>query len=1152
MTKAVMYGALLLLLLAASSIAESVSISPSNAVLNTGQIETYTITVTGAGGPFNVMLYNITGSKSAGNVIIPALGGSNTISFVAGAVGDFVFNATAIDTSNSSVFNSMPEWAQTVSYPSNSQFNSCPIYNGYIYCVGGLVGASVTNSVYYAPISSNGAIGSWTKTTDYPTPIEMESCVTENGYIYCMAGNTNNGPGTVSTVYSAQVSSSGVGSWTSQAGYPFPVFSPSCVTVSGYIECVGGVYGITTINHVYFTKPSNGAITSWTPTASYPTTIDEAGCTSNSTDIYCINGQTSYSPTVDTNSVYWATVNLATGNIPSWSATANYPITNAGSECSDYRGAIFCAGGSGSPYATADVFYAPTSSSGISSWTQTQSLPLALEDFTCSIYKGYFYCVGGINNSGLEVNDVIYAPLLTSAGSFSGVGYSGITVDPALTAPSITSPSAANTLDLGQSLLISASPATGGTLQYNYSWSQYSGTLCPVSSFPGDTLSFTYTPPSTTTSCEFQVKATDNASTPASATSLPSPDIIVNPALTITNPTLQIPPSNSYGKALDEDQSVLISSTPSGGTPSSGSYTCNMIIAYSSNSVIVSNDLFVATDCGNTFSGLPLGTFYTKVSATDSATNAVTVTTSSNTFTVNAALTAPAAPSVDYNAIEASQGDGVLVYAPTTGTGPYNGNWLVSVNGGSYASASSYCFISSFSNVAANSLQTCIISGGALTAGNTYNFKAQMSDSASVPENVITAPSPTITVYSTPTLKLFMTPSNSVIFGNSVVTNAIVTGGSGHFSFSWKIDGVGALNATVNSVSTSNTLASPSAGSHSFVVNVVDNGVTAPFSFSATNTLVVGINSNLLATCTGGGSVGFYTVANVTCTGVPTLNNQSAWELYVNGALYKEAASKISWYEQAQPGTYNFLFKNPGNANYTANSITAMLSVQQPPSGGSGNSSTTTTTTVVSTSSTVQTSVTTTIPSPGNIGSGQGSLSSSTPLSFNFFNNTLIVNVTTNSSTPANAAFAVVRVVPPAPAPPVGYIAIVVLNASLSYNNSANLTITQAYNCAISPSLIKAFIWKPAANAWVQISGYKINSNTCDIVFAVPKDPIVGVFEYSPAVQSTTSTPVSVPSTSSSGAALILIIAIIVIVVVLILLYSARRAGNRIPRSPGA
>jgi len=89
----------------------TIILTPSNTVLDSGQTETYTMTVSGGTGPFDVELYNITGNQYVGKVIISSPGESNTISFIVNSPisgNTFEYNAIANDegTSTPYVFSS--------------------------------------------------------------------------------------------------------------------------------------------------------------------------------------------------------------------------------------------------------------------------------------------------------------------------------------------------------------------------------------------------------------------------------------------------------------------------------------------------------------------------------------------------------------------------------------------------------------------------------------------------------------------------------------------------------------------------------------------------------------------------------------------------------------------------------------------------------------------------------------------------------------------------------------------------------------------------------------------------------------------------------------------------------------------------------------
>ena len=81
----------------------SIKLSITNATLDSGQTETFDMQISGGTSPFAVELYNITGSKPVGNVIISSpsgAGSSNSISFEVHTLNDgstFTYKAIATD-----------------------------------------------------------------------------------------------------------------------------------------------------------------------------------------------------------------------------------------------------------------------------------------------------------------------------------------------------------------------------------------------------------------------------------------------------------------------------------------------------------------------------------------------------------------------------------------------------------------------------------------------------------------------------------------------------------------------------------------------------------------------------------------------------------------------------------------------------------------------------------------------------------------------------------------------------------------------------------------------------------------------------------------------------------------------------------------------
>jgi len=195
-------------------------------------------------------------------------------------------------------------WISTTAYPIPIDSQYCVASSGYIYCVGGVnetavsgtngtegseSSSTVSNSVYFAPISSSG-IGNWTLSVAYPSSIYYPSCYASGDYIYCLGG-TNSANNVQNNVYFALLSSSGVGTWTQTKAYPVSLVGQYCVISSGYIYCVGGSENAqdTYTNAVYYAPVSSSGIGTWKSSASYPLGT-ETECATSSNYIYCVGG----------------------------------------------------------------------------------------------------------------------------------------------------------------------------------------------------------------------------------------------------------------------------------------------------------------------------------------------------------------------------------------------------------------------------------------------------------------------------------------------------------------------------------------------------------------------------------------------------------------------------------------------------------------------------------------------------------------------------------------------------------------------------------------------------------------------------------------------------------------------------------------------
>ena len=117
----------------------------------------------------------------------------------------------------------------------------------------------------------------------------------------------------------------------------------------------------------------------------------------------------------------------------------------------------------------------------------------------------------------------------------------------------------------------------------------------------------------------------------------------------------------------------------------------------------------------------------------------------SNTLTVNPALTAPTAPTVSATKLDVNQPLTVNGIIPSTGTPTYSWQWLYSTGSG-YSSANSICGTGYGTGASAGASEQCSIAANTLTAGDTYTFELQVTDSASTPETQTSGASPTVAV----------------------------------------------------------------------------------------------------------------------------------------------------------------------------------------------------------------------------------------------------------------------------------------------------------------------------------------------------------------------------------------------------------------------
>lgn len=191
---------------------------------------------------------------------------------------------------------SIGSWNETTAYPIPIDSQACVASTGYIYCVAGNNESAGTNatavptdSAWFAQVSSSG-IGAWKHTTPYPSSVAFPSCAASSDDIFCVGGvdASNNG---VNSVYFAPLTSSGIGQWSQTTVYPMDAYGQTCVVTAGSIICIGGVPNGTTSasNAVYSAPVSSSGVGAWHKASNFPVGIETA-CTVAAGNLYCAGG----------------------------------------------------------------------------------------------------------------------------------------------------------------------------------------------------------------------------------------------------------------------------------------------------------------------------------------------------------------------------------------------------------------------------------------------------------------------------------------------------------------------------------------------------------------------------------------------------------------------------------------------------------------------------------------------------------------------------------------------------------------------------------------------------------------------------------------------------------------------------------------------
>ncbi len=361
-----------------------------------------------------------------------------------------------------------------------------------------------------------------------------------------------------------------------------------------------------------------------------------------------------------------------------------------------------------------------------------------------------------------------------------------ITVNPALAVPTLTSsPSLPSTQDAGNTITFT-STWSGGTSGYTVNYlitNTITGALVAnyltANTFTSNAFAWTIPSADAGNTVQANVIITDSASSPETTNSVKTGTLTITSSSYAppSTPTLSSCPSSSK---LDVGQSVSCTATVSGGT---SPYTYNWLISNSVTGAITANMLFNSvSSTSNTFT-------YTTLSAdtsnspeefnviiTDAHPTTVNSIYSGN-FYIAAALTTPTLTASNTPSVDTGQYE-LFSAGWTGGTSTYTANYQVfnTITGTLVANAL-YTGLSGTSN-------TFLWQVPAADAGNTISANVFITDSASTPVTVNSAKIATITINSA--LNPSITVSNTLIdYGQTEAVTANAGGGTSSYTYNF-------------------------------------------------------------------------------------------------------------------------------------------------------------------------------------------------------------------------------------------------------------------------------------------------------------------------------------------------------------------------------
>lgn len=288
---------------------------------------------------------------------------------------------------------SIGAWGTHNTFATAASFVQPIVTNNRIYICGGNDGSNVVSTVWTAPISSSGVIGTWATGTSLPVTLDYYSLVITKNRVY-LCGGLNNGASTGSnSVYTAVINSDGtIGVWSVANSLPYGVYYAQSYVTKNKVYLIGGHNGSAQIPNCC-SAPINtdGTIGTWKIDNFLPTNLSHSTLITTKGKIHLLGG---HNGSGGISTIHTANIS---GGLNDYSSFSEDDRTN------------YFLPGNGKPWQQ-QFQYNTAQNTSVINWTASGNIPSAIGLGTSFVTKNRVYYVSGSNGSGY-VGTVQTAPI---------------------------------------------------------------------------------------------------------------------------------------------------------------------------------------------------------------------------------------------------------------------------------------------------------------------------------------------------------------------------------------------------------------------------------------------------------------------------------------------------------------------------------------------------------------------------------------------------------------------------------------------------------------------------------------------------------------------------------------------------------------------